>query len=91
MLVVLTQSAEEATSMDDATRLLGLTGFRVVSVAPDNDDAVHVVVETVEAGGGAGRLSRPRPAAHHGRHRGHQTCATNSMVRPQPRLTCSSR
>ncbi len=47
MLVVLTQSADEATSMDDATRLFGLAGFRVVSVAPEEQNVIRVVVETI--------------------------------------------
>jgi transposase len=38
--------------MDDATRLFGLEGFRVVSVVPENDDVVRVVVETVEPSAG---------------------------------------
>ena len=38
--------------MDDATRLFGLDGFRVVSVAPENDMVVRVVVETIDPSAG---------------------------------------
>jgi len=38
--------------MDDATRLFGLEGYRVVSVAPEGNDGVRVVVETVEPSAG---------------------------------------
>ena len=38
--------------MDDATRLFGLEGFRVVTVAPEDQGVVRVVVETVESSAG---------------------------------------
>jgi hypothetical protein len=42
--------------MDDATRLFGLKGFRVVSVASEAQNGVRVVVETVELSAGLPRL-----------------------------------
>ena len=38
--------------MDDATRLFGLEGFRVVSVAPEEQNVRRVVVETVDVSAG---------------------------------------